>query len=136
MNVTHDFRSTDSRVVLSTAIERIPEPERQVMRMHLIDRKTADRIAIDLAMSVAEVEGLLDSGTTYLRRVLRLMDARLVAEIAKLPDEQRLALSMQVEHEMTHTEIAAVLSRTGRVPDCTPQHAARLVAQAMLALGP
>src|SRR5689334_15708655 len=112
--MTHIFRRTDSRVILSTAIERLPDPERQVMRLHLLDRKSANRIAIDLAISVAEAERLLDSGTTYLRRVLRLMDARLVAEIAKLPDEQRLALSMHTEHEMTDAEIASVLSRTGR----------------------
>ena len=59
----------------------------------------------------------------------------LISEVQALPIAQRLALSLSCEHVMNDAEIAAVLSRTGHVPGCTPEQAATLIAQAVESLG-
>jgi len=65
-----EFRQTDSREVQIDAIARLPDPERMVMRLYVLGRKTTDQIAAELGLSVAETEHLLHEAARLLRKEL------------------------------------------------------------------
>jgi RNA polymerase sigma factor (sigma-70 family) len=68
--VKKDADLTSSRDVLVAGIARLPEPQRQVVRLYVLERKSVDAIAHRLGMAVGEVETLVNEGRQRLRKLL------------------------------------------------------------------
>lgn len=69
-------RSTDSLEFLVRAIGKLPDPHRQAMRLQVLAHKSADEIAAELRMPVAETEHLLGEAAVKLRAILATVAER------------------------------------------------------------
>ena len=67
----------NSEATLSAAIDKLPDPHRDVMRLHLRGKQSADEIAQRLGIQVAEIEQMLYEGNLKLQRLLNMTSPHL-----------------------------------------------------------
>lgn len=72
-------RRDDSREFLARAIDKLPHPGRQAMRLHVLMHKSADEIATEMGMSVGDAEHLLGEAAAKLRTILSMSAERRAA---------------------------------------------------------
>ena len=75
-----NVRATDSLAFLVRAINKLPDPHRQAMRMQVLAHRSADEIAAELGLPVAEAESLLGEAAVKLRSILSLSAERTKAD--------------------------------------------------------